>query len=108
MYLPQGEAAGGTQDSCLWCLSHHLPGLLSDGHYNCTSNDDHLKGIYRHRMSHVDARRLSNMQFHHHGEPGMVGSLDCMHIGWYLCPVALQGQYEGKEKNNIPYSRGSG
>jgi hypothetical protein len=62
------------------------------------SNDDHLKGIYRRRMSRADAKRLSNMHFYHHGVPGMVGSLDCMHIGWRLCPVALQGQYEGKEK----------
>jgi hypothetical protein len=29
----------------------------------------------------------------------MVGSLDCMHVGWCLCPNALQGQYKGKEKN---------
>jgi hypothetical protein len=28
----------------------------------------------------------------------MVGSLDCMHVGWRLCPVALQGQFEGKEQ----------
>jgi hypothetical protein len=62
-----------------------------------TSNDC-LKGIFHHQMSRTDARRLSNMHFYHHGVPGMVGSLDCMHIGWRLCPVALQGQYEGKEK----------
>ena len=108
MYLPQGKIADGAKDSCLWCCSHRLPGLLSDGHHYCTclpkkfckiiSNDDHLKGIYRRRMSRADAKRLSNMHFYHHGVPGMVGSLDCMHIGWRLCPVALQGQYEGKEK----------
>jgi hypothetical protein len=65
-----------------------------------TSNNDHLKGIYHPQMSCTDARRLSNMHFHHHDVPGMVGSLDCMHIGWCLCPVVLQSQYEGKEKRH--------
>jgi hypothetical protein len=65
-----------------------------------TSNNDHLKGIYCPRISRADARRLSNMRFHHYGVPGMVGSLDCMHVGWCLCPIALQGQYKGKEKNH--------
>jgi hypothetical protein len=62
-----------------------------------TSNGDHLKGIYHHQMSYADSRRLSNIHFYHHGVPGMLGSLDCMHIGWHLCPIALQGQCEGKE-----------
>ncbi len=55
------------------------------------SNDDCLKGIYHHWMSCAEARRLTNMHFYHHGVPEMVGSLDCMHIGWRICPVALQG-----------------
>jgi hypothetical protein len=79
--------------------------------YKITSNDDCLKGIYHHRMSRTDARTdargLINMHFYRHGMPGMVGSLDCMHKGWHLCLIALQGQYEGKEKK-ISYSRGSG
>jgi hypothetical protein len=63
-----------------------------------SSNDDRHKAVYCHQMSRADARRLSNMCSYHHGVPGMVGSLDCMHVGWRLCPVALQGQFEGKEQ----------
>jgi hypothetical protein len=60
------------------------------------SNNDHLRGNYHHQMCHAVARRLSNMHFYHHGVPGMVGSLDCIHISWCLYPVALQGRYKGK------------
>jgi len=62
------------------------------------SNDNGHKDVYHHQMSRADARRLSNMHSYHHGVPGMVGSLDCMHLGWHLCPVALQGQFESKEQ----------
>ncbi|OWZ16390.1 hypothetical protein PHMEG_0009833 [Phytophthora megakarya] len=32
------------------------------------------------------------------GFPGCIGSLDCMHWMWEMCPYALKGQYAGKEK----------
>jgi hypothetical protein len=34
--IAQGEVVDGTKDSSLWCCSHRLTGLLSDGHYYCT------------------------------------------------------------------------
>jgi hypothetical protein len=30
------------------------------------------------------------------GLPGMVGSLDCTHWGWEMCPNALKGQYQDR------------
>jgi hypothetical protein len=31
------------------------------------------------------------------GLPGCVGSVDCVHIGWDMCPTQLQNMYKGKE-----------
>ena len=31
------------------------------------------------------------------GWPGLIGSLDCMHWRWLMCPVAWKGSYTGKE-----------
>ena len=30
------------------------------------------------------------------GMPGMIGSIDCMHWFWDMCPMAFQGQFAGK------------
>ncbi|KAE9356044.1 hypothetical protein PR003_g2524 [Phytophthora rubi] len=32
------------------------------------------------------------------GFVGMVGSIDCMHWGWKICPIEVAGQHKGKEK----------
>jgi hypothetical protein len=32
------------------------------------------------------------------GLPGCVGSVDCVHIGWDMCPVQFTSMYKGKEK----------
>jgi hypothetical protein len=31
------------------------------------------------------------------GLPGCVGSVDCVHIGWDMCPTQQQNMYKGKE-----------
>mmetsp|Transcript_251 Transcript_251/g.370 ORF Transcript_251/g.370 Transcript_251/m.370 type:complete len:119 (+) Transcript_251:109-465(+) len=49
-------------------------------------------------MNRADARKLSDLHFFHHGVPGMVGSLDCMHVCWRLCPKAWHGAYQGAKK----------
>jgi hypothetical protein len=66
--------------------------------YYLLANDPSLNGVYHRWMSHTDAKRLSEMHSFHHGIPGMVGSIDSMHLGWRLCPVAWQGQFEGAKK----------
>jgi hypothetical protein len=63
------------------------------------ANDPTLNGVYPWQMSRADAKRLSDMHSFHHGIPGMVGSIDCMHVGWQLCPVAWQGEFEGAKKD---------
>ena len=54
------------------------------------SSDNDLQSIYARQMTRSDARRLSALHKAVHGIVGMVGSLDCMHVGWKNCPVALQ------------------
>ncbi|XP_058840293.1 uncharacterized protein LOC131695787 [Topomyia yanbarensis] len=43
----------------------------------------------------VDELRTENAE---RGFPGMIASIDCMHWVWKNCPVALKGQYQGKER----------
>jgi len=59
------------------------------------STDRNLRNKYLRRMTAADARRVSAMHQEKHGIEGMLGSLDCVHIGWKNCPVAWQGQYLG-------------
>jgi len=62
------------------------------------SQDGDLNLRYHCRMNRADARKLSDLHFFHHGVPGMVGSLDCMHVCWRLCPKAWHGAYQGAKK----------
>ena len=43
----------------------------------------------------TDARKISELHESIDGVPGRVGSLDCIDIGWRLCPMAHKGHYQG-------------
>jgi hypothetical protein len=45
----------------------------------------------------VDAQKVEALHYEKHGVRGMLGSLDCSHFVWANCPIAHQGQYQGKE-----------
>jgi hypothetical protein len=60
------------------------------------ASDDNLQSVYGRQMTRSDARRLSALHEACHGVAGMVGSLDCTHVGWKNCPVAWQGSNAGR------------
>ena len=57
-----------------------------------------LREKYLRTLTRTDAKRVEALHARKHGIRGMVGSLDCMHIPWKNCPLALHGQYVGKDK----------
>lgn len=50
------------------------------------------KEFLRRPTSH-DVALLQNAHGSYHNLPGMLGSLDCTHWEWRMCPTALQGQF---------------
>ena len=59
------------------------------------SSDYSINNNYLRQMNREDAKRTSQLHEEIHGLPGMIGSLDCMHVYWRSCPTAWQGQYQG-------------
>lgn len=64
--------------------------------YNVSHNID-LRSIYLWPINCSDAMKVSELHESTHGIAEMVGSIDCMHVGWKNCPVAQQGHEQGKE-----------
>jgi Plant transposon protein len=62
-----------------------------------SSHPDILE-VYLRPLSRSDAKQVTSLHRDVHGVEGMVGCLDCMHVGWKNCPKAWQGQTAGKEK----------
>jgi Plant transposon protein len=61
------------------------------------ANNPQLRQNYLRMMTKSDAMRVSHMHYIEFGVRGCVGCIDCMHIFWKNCPVAWQGQYQGKD-----------
>ncbi|XP_076946927.1 uncharacterized protein LOC143618716 [Bidens hawaiensis] len=40
-----------------------------------------------------DIQRMYMVHGEKHGFPGMLGSLDCMHVGWAMCPTSWRGRF---------------
>ena len=58
-----------------------------------------LPSIYLRKTTEADVQRITEMHEKQHGVPGLLLSLDCLHVFWKNCPVALQGHYKnGKNK----------
>ena len=46
----------------------------------------------------ADLKAITRLHKAVHGLPGMLGSLDCMHVYWDKCPVAWQGAFKNGAK----------
>ncbi|KAJ9564903.1 hypothetical protein OSB04_000869 [Centaurea solstitialis] len=69
------------------CLNHFVEGIIQ------------MYGkVYLRKPTYEDIQQLYAAHDDRHGFPGMLGSLDCMHWEWAMCPVAWQGQYHRGDK----------
>ncbi|GJT07948.1 putative nuclease HARBI1 isoform X2 [Tanacetum coccineum] len=49
--------------------------------------------VYLRRPNAKDVERILHLHSEHHGFPGMLGNINCMHWPWKNCPVSWQGQF---------------
>lgn len=71
--------------------------LIEFAHTLVTCNDPGISPYIR-KFSRSDILKVTDLHQCEHGVPGMVGSLDCMHVRWANCPTAHKGQYVGAKK----------
>nr|XP_043639857.1 uncharacterized protein LOC122610970 [Erigeron canadensis] len=60
----------------------------------CDATVDTYEQEYLRRPTTHDILRLYEAHEERHHIPGMLGSLDCTHFVWKMCPVELRGQYK--------------
>ncbi|XP_076933901.1 uncharacterized protein LOC143599971 [Bidens hawaiensis] len=75
-YLQMAKKTG--RDS----LNHFCKGVISL-----------YKRRYLRKPTMYDIQRIYEVHSERHGFPEMLGSLDCMHVGWAMCPTAWRGQF---------------
>mgnify|MGYP000260874272 FL=1 len=63
--------------------------------------DKDLKATYLRVPTDADVRRISKLHEEKHGIPGMLLSLDCLHVLWKNCPVGQQCHYKNAKKNKM-------
>jgi Plant transposon protein len=72
VYFQMGDSTG------LLCLKTFC-------HILCINNV--LQEGYICQMNRLDAFKVTALHKEVHGVEGMIGSLDCMHVGWENCPL---------------------
>ena len=78
-----GELTGWlTVEMFCSCVAHNP---VLHAHYLCTYMEENAKHV---SLLHEDVQ----------GIPGMLGSLDCMHVHWKNCPITYQAAYQGKKR----------
>ena len=82
-YFQMGESTGQLAVEMFCSCIAHNPVLHA--HYLCTCMEKDEKCV---SLLHEDVHEI----------PGMLGSLDCMHVHLKNCPITYQGAYQGKDK----------
>jgi len=69
--------------------------------FQAITMDEELTATYMRAPSRADAQRISKLHEDKHGIPGLLLSLDCMHVLWKNCPVGQQCHYKNAKKNKM-------
>jgi len=89
-------SSGNAPDQLVHTLRLSEPLLLQAMKRFCSTLIDAFSDTYLRRPSLADAKRINSV-YERLGFPGCLGAVDCSGWEWRNCPVALQGQYKGKE-----------